>query len=228
MLDKKTTLVIIFVSLLAIIGFVVFYLSRSAATPAKIQLLGVSPAPDTTETSLLPKISLTFKQKVSPEQFSLSSVPAFPYKVLTEKENTVIEYLPDKLLEKKTTYHLLIQFKNGADYSWGFTTGEVEAGALPGWAEDSKKIQEEYYREYPPEEVEILNLIIEQMPYYEADFWIEYSARRQTFTVHLCQALYEETRKKAEEWFSQQGLNKVIRLALKIEWFEGCEPPLKR
>lgn len=225
MLDKKNIIVITLFSFLVITGFVFFVLTKTVS-PEKIELLSVSPEPGAKETSLLPLISLTFRQKVSPNSISLASVPSLSYNLLTEREDTVIKYLPEKPLEKQTTYKLSAVLKGGGEYTWNFTTGEIEAGALPGWAVDSNKIQEEYNKQNPPEELEILNLIIEQTPYYEDDFWIEYSPRRKTFTVHLCQTPYDETRKKAEEWFNRQNLNKVIKLAPKIDWFKDCEPPI--
>lgn len=224
---KKIVIGISILSALVIALIILFWGRLSLPSGPKPQLLSVSPSFGEQEVSLLPEITLTFDQKVSLDQISASSNPSISFENLTKEPSKVLKYRPEKLLQKQTNYQITIKFKFGGEYSWSFTTSVSEAGAVPGWAENFERAEKEYLKTHPPGEVEIINALVKKMPYFDDGFWIEYSFRFDTYTVHLCQEPLEQTRKKVEDWFNQQGLNKVVVMKKpKIEWLYGCEPPV--
>lgn len=227
---KIIILALILASLAGVLGWMGISKTGRFGPPPKV--LGVFPPNQATEVSLLPEITITFDKKVSPGEIVFSSNPPFSYQSPTTNSSIIVKYLPTQLLEKKTNYQITLKFKFGGEYAWSFTTGETEAGAVPGWAEGFQKAKKEYEAKYPPQEVDILNNIIQKVvnnethSYWGDGFWIEYAERTQVFSVHLCQEPFEATRKKVEDWFNQQGLNKIVVMKKpEIDWLYGCEPP---
>lgn len=225
MLDKKIAIIVAVLSTGVISLILYLFLSASGFVQPKPEVISVSPGAGALETSRLPEISITFNRQVSPDQISFSSLPAFEYTPLTEKGSTTIKYLPKKVLEGKTTYEITLKFKSGGGYAWKFTTTESEAGAIPGWTESFQKEAKTFLEANPPEEVEIRNKIIEQTPYSQTNYSVEYYPLDETFVVHLCQEPFKTTKQEALDWFNSFGAAKLTKLPLKISWIEGCEPP---
>lgn len=226
MLDQKTSKILLLLAFVLIaLSISLFFLIKFLTVESKPEIIKVFPPADANEVTRLPKITITFNEKVSPDRITLSSNPLFEYQLLTKERTQTIEYLPTKLLEGNTTYEISLKFKSGGGYLWNFTTIESEAGALPGWAESFKKQEEIFRKENPPEEVDIRNSIIGQIPYYQDNFWIEYFARRDTLIIHLCQEPYEQTKQDSQRWLNEQGFEKLVKLRPQITWFNGCEPP---
>ncbi|MDP3954908.1 MAG: Ig-like domain-containing protein [bacterium] len=225
MLNNKIAVLVVVLSV-GVIGFILYsLLSAANLVGPKPEVVSVFPAAGALETSRLPEITITFNRQVSPNQISFSSVPVFEYTLLTEKESTTVKYLPKKILEGKTTYEITLKFKSGGGYAWNFTTTESEAGAIPGWSDSFQKEAKTFLEANPPEEVEIRNQIIEQTPYSQTNYSVEYYALDEIFVVHLCQEPFETTKQEAQDWFNSFGAAKLKKLPLKISWLEGCEPP---
>lgn len=201
-----------------------FFLFRPSPPP--VEVISTFPASQAKDTGLLPEIKAVLNQKISPKQVSLLSEPALSFKQMNDKvpSNTII-FQPTQVLAKKTTYKFTLRFKSGYEYSWAFTTSETEAGALPGWSENSERALNEFRQNHPPEEVAIVDAFIFKIPYFSTNYWIDYYNRTNTFVVHLCREPFEKTRKEADAWFDQQKINKLIKLKPKINWLYGCQPP---
>jgi len=156
--------------------------------------------------SLSPTIKLTFNQKIPSDNWQITSIPEFAFKVITNKN--ILEIQPEISLKPSTQYSLSFENQKIKKFSYllSFTTLTVTAPSETGLGDPNfyRQIEKDVTDNYP---------LLKYIPFETKDWWITYQGK-----LKLKVTLKKDTpalRQEVLDWIKSKNVDPSTH---QIEW----------